>query len=855
MEPAESAYPPLFRHHARRPRLTRLLDESTAQAIVITAPAGYGKTTLAMEWLQGRDDVVWYRATNASADVAAFSAGLTDVIARLVPGAGERLKQRLRVADTPERAARPLAELLAEDLATWPERALLVVDDYHLVADSEPVEDFFDWLLTLARQLRVLVTGRRRPRWASARRILYGEITEIDRDRLAMNAEDAARVLSDRSDEAVRTLVAQAEGWPALIGLAALTAAREVPEERVSDALYRYFAEEVLRGKTPEVERFMLVASVPSTIDGQIAREVLRVEEPEETIASLVSEGLLHAVDDGFRFHPLLRTFLRRKLESEEPAVHAELVRRAIESARAARRWEEAFDLAIETGPLDVAVAILEDAMVDLLAAGQVELLQRWLDECGDLAVDHPGTNIARSELLIRQGSCSEAVGLARSLAMRLPSSDHRKSRAWYLAGLASHLGSDESDALEAHLQARKFASTAQEVGDALWGAHLAASELGMDSASDYLAEMEALGRSDLAFRARVATGQIGARMASGSLQGVTRIFDPLVPLIEHISDPMAATSFLARVAEAQILRGYYEPALYFASRALTVAESLQLDFAVGLCLLPKMVGEVGLRRFGDARRTLKSLTKIAVAREDPYLEVARQMGHLRLAISSPHHRFEESGLPTHSWANVQISVRSEYLSLRALYTARRGDPAVAIQFASDAQQLSHGVESTFNARFAEHIAETTGRTGSRRSRHDLVGLVLECAQAEAFDSLVLACRADPQIAARIADEPNLSAIVRRALRRSKDTVIAIRAGLTSDEAGSVDGHSLRSVLTPRETEVLDLLSTGLSNAAIAERLVITESTVKVHVHHILEKLGVETRLQAVLKAAEITDT
>src|SRR5918999_808210 len=285
---AETAYPPLFRRHARRPRLTRLLDESRAQAILITAPAGYGKTTLALEWLQGRDRVVWYRATNASADVAAFSAGLSDVLAALVPGAGERLKQRLRVADTPERAARPLAELLAEDIAAWPEDALLVIDDYHLVAESAPVEDFFDWLLTLAPQLRVLVTTRRRPRWASARRILYGEIVEIGREQLAMTAEEAGRVLEDRSSGSVRALVTQAEGWPAIIGLAALTASEEIPSERVSDALYRYFAEEVVRREPPEVERFMLLASVPTAVDARIATEVLRLSDPEAVLTRLV---------------------------------------------------------------------------------------------------------------------------------------------------------------------------------------------------------------------------------------------------------------------------------------------------------------------------------------------------------------------------------------------------------------------------------------------------------------------------------------------------------------------------------------------------------------------------------------
>ena len=293
MEALRESYPPLFRRHTRRPRLTRMLDASTAQTILVTAPAGYGKTTLATEWVQGRDDVIWYRATSGSADVAAFSAGLSDVMAPLVPGVGDRLKQRLRVADTPERAARPLAEILSEDLETWPPDALLIIDDYHLVVDSAPVEEFMDWLLMLTPALHVLVTARRRPKWASARRILYGEITEIDRGQLAMTTDEAALVLDGRSTEEVQALVQQAEGWPALIGLAALSATHELPTERVSEALYRYFAEEVVRGLTQEEAAFMLRASIPARLDERVARTVLGAEHGPEMIKRLVAEGLL----------------------------------------------------------------------------------------------------------------------------------------------------------------------------------------------------------------------------------------------------------------------------------------------------------------------------------------------------------------------------------------------------------------------------------------------------------------------------------------------------------------------------------------------------------------------------------
>src|SRR5438552_7764574 len=122
-----------------RPRLTRLLDAATARILMLVAPAGYGKTTLARQWLAHRTHG-WYRGTIASADVAALAVGLAEAARAVVPGAGERMRERLLATGTPERDVVPLAELLAEDLVAWPEDTWLAFDDYQFAAESEASE-------------------------------------------------------------------------------------------------------------------------------------------------------------------------------------------------------------------------------------------------------------------------------------------------------------------------------------------------------------------------------------------------------------------------------------------------------------------------------------------------------------------------------------------------------------------------------------------------------------------------------------------------------------------------------------------------------------------------------------------
>lgn len=87
-------------------------------------------------------------------------------------------------------------------------------------------------------------------------------------------------------------------------------------------------------------------------------------------------------------------------------------------------------------------------------------------------------------------------------------------------------------------------------------------------------------------------------------------------------------------------------------------------------------------------------------------------------------------------------------------------------------------------------------------------------------------------------------AVTRRLLEQFAHRLPAAAAAPSPDEAtASLDG------LTEREVDVLTLVARGLSNAEIAAELVVTETTVKTHVHHLLTKLGVRDRVQLVIFA------
>ncbi|HUK97732.1 MAG TPA: AAA family ATPase, partial [Gaiellaceae bacterium] len=225
-----------------RPRLTKMLDECEARVILLLAPAGYGKTTLARQWVRTLFGAIWMSATPAHRDVATFSEDLAAGIDELGGNAGKFIGEYLSAQSNPQRAARGVAGALADHInkqrAQW-----MVIDDYHELGGSPDIESMVDVLLART-SLRLLVASRVRPVWATARRLLYAEMSEIGRDALAMNSQESFALLGQRQD--LNELLEQAQGWPAVLALASRLGPTSPPTNAMPQALHRYVADELL---------------------------------------------------------------------------------------------------------------------------------------------------------------------------------------------------------------------------------------------------------------------------------------------------------------------------------------------------------------------------------------------------------------------------------------------------------------------------------------------------------------------------------------------------------------------------------------------------------------------------------
>jgi LuxR family maltose regulon positive regulatory protein len=819
----------------RRPRLTKLLDESPARIKLLIAPAGYGKTTLAQEWLREPErQEVWYRGGPAAADVAALAAGLSVAASNIVPKAGKRMRERLRATGHPEEDVEILAELFAEDLQPWPENAWLAIDDYQFAMESTASERFVDVLTQLA-PLRLAVTSRRRPTWATARRILYGEIQEIDRHALAMEPGEAAAVLRcDRAD--VDVLLSQAKGWPAVIGLAALTNHQALPPSDLL-ALEEFFSEEVLQTLDAEQLSAISVLALADPLGDEII-SVLLGDEDRSVVENAIHLGIL-SVDSGetYSINPLLRAYLARMASNLSVKPISEVALDLINFYLSRQSWDPAFEVARIHAP-EVGIPRVAGAALDaLLTEGRLATLTRWLDHASSIHLNAPVLDLAEAEVAFRLNDHSRAEQLAAQASEGLAGSPFL-ARSLTRAGYAAVLANREREALEHFRRALGFAVTTADKREALFGQYYAASELGDPAADEILSAAYALRDSSPEGRLRIEVMRMTQANRRGGISEALAESCSLMHLVERVRDPLVTTAYLHGLASVLNLAGRYEEVIAATRQVLQLAESFRLELPVPHALVDQAIAELGLRQFDRVPRTLKRALD-STSRPDAYLHALTAFVRTRLFLSQ--RRFpaalealgsiERVGSPT-----VDAEV-SSYRALALVGLERVDDALASLEAARP--NLDTSIEARVLVAGVELLCESPGSSGRANRAKELWLLVQSSGNV---DSFLCIYRSTPQVLLDIAGNPADSPGLRALITRQGDLSFAREAGLAVETLSDID------ILTAREREVFELMADGLSNKEIAAQLVISQATVKVHLRHVYEKLGVRNRTAAIAK-------
>lgn len=321
-----------------RSRLVARLNEGIRlgrKVTLVSAPPGYGKTTLVSSWLSGvGHPYAWVSLDEGDNDPVRFFSYIIAALRTIRDEIGTALEGLLQASILPP--AELLINVLVNDITAVEYPFVLVLDDYHVIGNLFIHELIQQIMEHLTPTMNLVLVSREDPPLCLPKWRVRGQLTELRAGNLKFNFDETAAFFSAKAelnlnDDEITTLVNSTEGWIAGLHLASISL-RGRDQEQVRSFIQDfsgnhryvidYLMEEVLRRQNANVRRFLCQTAVLDLLCAPLCDAVMARNDSRAILTELEKANLfLIAQDDNrvwFRYHNFFADFLRTQIEETE---------------------------------------------------------------------------------------------------------------------------------------------------------------------------------------------------------------------------------------------------------------------------------------------------------------------------------------------------------------------------------------------------------------------------------------------------------------------------------------------------------------------------------------------------------
>jgi ATP/maltotriose-dependent transcriptional regulator MalT/DNA-binding SARP family transcriptional activator len=547
LQPAKVQRPFLRDETLERGRLLDWLHRRIhSRLVLVTAEAGYGKTTLLADFSRRtRVRTAWYRLDELDRNTISFLHYLVAAGRELDPEFAPGTASLLRELGTTAVSEDRIVETFLRELARLGQQATaLIVDDYHLVDDVPEVRRLMRQVIANApERLTVVLVSRRRPLLPLARLRSLGEVAELHADDLRFSREETELLFRDAYGEPLEAdvltdLTRRTEGWAASLELVRTALhGRNAVEIRsfvrslsgASQELYDYLAEEVVGDLEPQAQQFLMRTAILQVVRPDLAAVAsgLGEDDARGQIAAAERLGLLGGrgvrAPRSHRYHPLVRDFLLHRLAREIGEMGMAELHLVVARHADGRDWVLAAHHYAEAGEQAEVRRVIADSLAEIMGRGEFalaesyltryppdepnaafEVIQSRLEYSGNRS--QAGLSRARGALHIAEASGIEDVALANLMALTMLTGDIEGARRH-----AEELASQPSRPTLTAIAASVLAATASSVDGSVRESVDRLRDMAADQTAHGLRHYAAVTHVNLAVALRVLGDQLGA--------------------------------------------------------------------------------------------------------------------------------------------------------------------------------------------------------------------------------------------------------------------------------------------------------------------------------------------------------